>query len=221
MAEDDIAVCIGYASKRLSLTLGLQLDDVSKIHTMSEIGECTKDWLLKSTTSFYGYEGFSLPWYFGLFCLNFSLGGIVMLLLRPKWAKTSKFPYYADALILIFVQGPLSFTADFLNMVTISPYHMIDKFCALPLVGLEITKIITMFQNGHRMASILTGIAFSFAIFCHTQSSSSQTVQDLNGFIFWHNMWHLYPIFASFIQALDFFVLDKYDSSIKIGKKEN
>ena len=97
--------CIKLLFSQFSTILGF-INETNE--TEIDIQTCTKQWLLKSSTSFYGYDNFSLPWYFGLFCFNFSIGGIVMLMLKPKWVEESMFPYETFAYLLIFIQGELN-----------------------------------------------------------------------------------------------------------------
>ena len=97
--------CFEQAALKVSGALGSSIDGV-EISTFKEIGTCFGGWFFKSTTNLYGFD-IGLPWYFGLFCLNFCIGGIAMLVLKPKWAATTIFPYDAFAYILIFIQGEL------------------------------------------------------------------------------------------------------------------
>jgi hypothetical protein len=76
--------------------------------------QCVVEWFLTTTTSFYG-EDLHLPVMFGVFCWNYSVGGLVMLYTKPKWVAQSQFPYTLFCVLLILVQGMLSnlcFTVD-------------------------------------------------------------------------------------------------------------
>jgi hypothetical protein len=64
--------------------------------------ECLTKWFLKSTTAFLGDADLNLPWYFGVFCWNYVIAGIVMILTRPKGVR---FPFVFFACLLIFIQG--------------------------------------------------------------------------------------------------------------------
>jgi hypothetical protein len=45
---------------------------------------------------------------FGVFCWNYSVGGLVMLYIKPQWVSQSQFPYTLFCVLLILVQGMLS-----------------------------------------------------------------------------------------------------------------
>jgi len=121
------------------------------------------------------------------------------------------FPYYAYALLLVFAQGPLSFLADYISMSKDSYFHVIDRFSATVLIGVEFLKI-TLMVREHiykgrpfcRSVS-LHGYVFAFvcAIMFFMKSQESQNQQDLKGFIFWHNLWHTYPLVGSFLMMLE------------------
>lgn len=71
-------------------------------HTFSQ---CVSTWLIKTHTHFHNSEELVLPWYFGALCWSYAVGGIVMMLTRPKWTRESSFPFRAMAWMLILVQG--------------------------------------------------------------------------------------------------------------------
>jgi hypothetical protein len=66
--------------------------------------QCVVEWFLTTTTSFYG-EDLHLPVMFGVFCWNYSVGGLVMLYMKPQWVSRSQFPYTLFCVLLILVQG--------------------------------------------------------------------------------------------------------------------
>lgn len=68
---------------------------------------CVRTWLFKSTTAFYQHGDWHLPAYFGIFCCNYAVAGVVLLLTKPEWVSKSRFPYTCFALVLIFVQGTI------------------------------------------------------------------------------------------------------------------
>jgi len=159
--------------------------------------------------------------YFGALCFNFSIGGVVMLVNKPKWAeKKSSFPYHFFAYMLIFVQGPLSFTADYMNMTNDSIHHVLDRFLACPLTFLELCKIITMYQHLHTSTFLLYFVAFVFALFSFARSQLAQSRYDSHGFLVWHSLWHMYPIVATAISFYDKHThLDATDT-LMVEKKE-
>ncbi len=72
----------------------------------SAAGECTRDWIFKSTTEFYGWDDrLQQSVLFGLLCWSYTMAGIVMLIIQPSWTAKSSFPYRTFAYTLIFLQG--------------------------------------------------------------------------------------------------------------------
>lgn len=85
--------------RKLAVPMHLTIDQCA-----DSVIACTRSWLLKTKTSFFGYENWSLPWYFGLLCFSYTLSGIVLLLTkRPN--RQDLFPRNLYALLLIFIQG--------------------------------------------------------------------------------------------------------------------
>ena len=68
------------------------------------VSQCLSTWLIKTHTHFHGSEDLHLPWYFGALCWSYALGGIMMFVVKPKWARTSRFPYRLMAWSLILLQ---------------------------------------------------------------------------------------------------------------------
>ena len=68
------------------------------------VSQCLSTWLIKTHTHFHGSEDLHLPWYFGALCWSYALGGIMMFVVRPKWSRTSRFPYRLMAWSLILLQ---------------------------------------------------------------------------------------------------------------------
>jgi len=115
------------------------------------------------------------------------------------------FPYYTRAFLLLFLQGPLSFSADYLNMDKISRIHVVDKFLAMLLSALELIQIILIFlYSGQKTVFLwMYSIGFFMAIFSFLQSAAAQTLTNLDDFIFWHCLWHIYPIVAIIIASVE------------------
>ena len=94
-------------------------------------------------------------------------------------------------------------------------FHVADRYFAVPLVFVELCKLLIMFQYVRPLFLFLYVSAFAFAIYSHQLSSMCQTAKDLNGFIFWHNMWHLFPIFESVITFIDIRLFPECESNEK------
>jgi len=160
-------------------------------------------WFFKTTTEFFQYD-LQLNYLFGLLCFSYSLSGCVMLLLKPKWVTKTTFPYTSFALLFIFVQGPLSFSADYLNMTNDSIIHVIDRFMAVINTTLQSLRITLFYLYARPRIFILNLMAFIFAIFSFMKSQDSQQSHDVEGFIFWHNMWHCCPLLGIMIDVYDY-----------------
>lgn len=151
------------------------IDLFSESNTVDqEVRECIVNWLWRDKTNFHNDELLKLDPLFGALCLSFSFGGVVMLMLRPKWQEKSNFPYTLFACWLIFAQGmeiydisfsclglffqnflhfilglgPLSFWADYMSMTLQSPAHVIDKFSASIMFVLYFWRIIDVSKLG-------------------------------------------------------------------------
>lgn len=176
------------------------LEVASRHQSLSETSFCLSGWILKSHTNFLDSKELHLPWHFGLLCWSFLLGGLVMLLTEPEWTRRSRFPYRTVAYALIWVQAPLSFSADYLCMTSDSIVHCLDRLLACPLMALEIVKIFVMYEHVSTSMFVAYCMATCLAVFSFLQSSAAQDVSDGDGFIFWHNCWHTYPLVVSTIQ---------------------
>ena len=67
----------------------------------------------------------------------------------------------------------------------------------------------------HPTLVILYGVAIGWAVFAFVQSTIAQSDLDRDGFIFWHTMWHLYPLMASAIALFDFYVCHGWKRSTR------
>jgi hypothetical protein len=70
----------------------------------SEVRDCLSTFFLKTTTNFHNADMQFNP-LFGALCWSFTLGGFVMVTVKPKWVQRSNFPYRLYAYVLMFVQG--------------------------------------------------------------------------------------------------------------------
>jgi len=129
-----------------------------------------------------------------------------MLLTKPKWIEQSRFPYMTFAFLLIFVQGPLSCWADYVHMSNDSIAHSLDKALAVPLMMMEVWKVTLMIWHGMKpMVLVLYSMATTAAIVSLLNSSEAQLLGDRDGFVFWHGMWHIYPLIVSIIISVDYY----------------
>ena len=193
---------------------------------LANVKYCLSGWLMKDHTSFLGLheqgdESKQLPWYFGLLCWSYAIGGIVMLATRPQWTRNSKFPFLSFAWLLIFIQAPLSFTADYMHLMLRSDFHWIDRLLACPLMALEVCKIITMYPHTRSFFFATYCAATCFAVYSFLQSSAAQDAHDFERFVFWHNCWHVYPLLVAALQLFDTFVLADYGYVYSLSNNPN
>ena len=146
-----------------------------------------------------------LPWFFGALCFSFTLGGIMMLYWTPMWTKIGGgcvdgkyqrhwFPYRSFALSLILVQGPCSFLADYVHMTNTTLWHTVDRFLACANMALKLAELISMYRFPRPVIFASYIACTANAVFSFLNSQHSQSVLDTDGFIFWHNCWHCFPM---------------------------
>ena len=149
--------------------------------------------------------------------MSFTFGGLVMLCLPPKWALRGRgpssseagqhqrhwFPYFAFAWALTIVQGPCSFLADYVNMTNVSLWHTVDRFVACVMMSLEIAKMIALRPYTRPLMYLVYLCCVGGAAFCFLKSQGAQQTLDADGFVFWHNGWHLYPIVQTVVYMIE------------------
>ncbi|KAL7552154.1 hypothetical protein ACHAWF_015367 [Thalassiosira exigua] len=152
-----------------------------------------------------------LPWHFGLLCWSFAWGGFVMLRLGPPWAKGRRaegedepkrkrwFPFRAFAWACILLQSPCSFLADYVHMTNVSTWHTVDRILACFMLSLEMIKVATMRPYTRPAVYAFYVAAVAGALFCFLRSQGAQEALNAEGFVFWHNGWHCYPLNASIV----------------------
>ena len=79
------------------------------------VSRCLSTWLIKTHTHFHGSDDLRLPWYFGALCWSYAVGGIMMMVVEPRWVGSSKFPYRCMAWMLILLQGESSLVCSLWN----------------------------------------------------------------------------------------------------------
>lgn len=156
-----------------------------------------------------------LPWYFGLLCFSFMMGGFMMLYFPPKWIETGGKDgkrhwywkgYFVLGWLLLSLQGPSSFMADYVRMTDESIWHNIDRVMACFLFSLECTKLVVMCPHTRPMIYASYLACFSIAVFCFMGSQAAQVSMDPDGFIWWHNGWHCYPILATSTRLVEMYL---------------
>ena len=219
-----------------------------------EMLEGIKNWMLKRETAFLHIDGvhpeddkLQTPIWFGLGCWTYAFGGLVMMTRpRPKWTYRSRFCFETYALILIFIQSPLSFMADYMNMTNSSVWHIYDRFFACTMFVLTFALIYcthTCVPKVQPLILLMDILALIYASACFICSQSAQvrlfTVynrlrrnvfkgrfyldlksrKDKDGFIFYHHLWHMYPIIKTCIYLIDLYIFEGLSSSMDMSAK--
>lgn len=170
----------------------------------SDFSSCSMNWLHKRTTEFYRMDDhIILPWWFGALCWSYTLGGIAMLLSIPHWTKKCFYPYRTFAMVLIFIQGPLSFQADFMNLTNDSIYHVLDRSFACINLFFECGKMLCVYNNVGFEIFCCYFANLSFGLFCFMNSQDAQMNSSPDLFIFWHTLWHVYPLIYTVIRIVE------------------
>lgn len=146
-----------------------------------------------------------LPWFFAALCFSFTLGGVMKFYWLPRWTKHGGgvvngqyqrhwFPYRAFALILILIQGPCSFFADYVHMTNESLWHMVDRWLACTSMALHLGEIICIYRFTRPIIYALYVGCTAIAVINFLKSQHAQASLDTDAFIFWHNCWHCFPL---------------------------
>lgn len=159
----------------------------------ADFHSCVKGWFGRTTTDFYGSTELSLPWWFGLCCFSYTARALFEWFVSPKWPKRVGFPLLL-ATLTVTIQGPISFMADYVYMTESSLIHVVDRCFAIPNFFTEIAKIYFSYRFVRTETFLIHVIGLFCASFAFYMSSEAQSNVDANGFIFWHNTWHLIPL---------------------------
>lgn len=183
----------------------------------------------------------SLPWYFGALCFSFALAGTAMLLFPSRWAlrgggrlpgkgdekgggahhRRHWFPFRSFACALILLQSPCSFLADYVNMTNVSPWHTIDRFLACFMMSLEVVKIIAMRPYTRPVVYLLYLTCCAGAVYCFLKSQEAQKTLSAEGFVFWHNGWHCYPLAATAVFFLEMHLNRRWGEHYSFDEEES
>lgn len=88
-----------------------------------------------------------------------------------------------------------------------SLYHVIDRGLAVPLMLMELWKIGCFWRHAHPQTAVASTLCNAAAIYCFVRSQHAQSAADVEGFILWHNRWHMYPVAVSAVKLYDRLVL--------------
>lgn len=100
----------------------------------------------------------------------------------------------SNSFVLLFLvdEGPLSFAADYLNMDQDSVFHVIDRGLAIPLLLMEIWKLLVVWTHAPaRRVPVVATVLLLGAIYSFLRSQHAQSEFNVEGFILWHNRWHM------------------------------
>ena len=141
----------------------------------------------------------------------------MMLAFPPKWIETGGKDgkrhwywkgYFVLGWLLLSLQGPSSFMADYVRMTDESVWHTIDRVMACGLFVLECTKLVVMRPHTRPVIYASYLACCGVAVYCFMSSQAAQVAMDPGGFICWHNGWHCYPILATSTRLVEMY-LDK------------
>ena len=110
--------------------------------------------------------------------------------------------------------------ADYVHMTNISIWHIIDRCLACTLMSLELVKLLVMSRYTRPMVYVLGLMCCGFAMCCFLQSQKAQQALDADGFVFWHNGWHLYPITGSLVHLLDYYLNQRWGEYYSFEEEE-
>ena len=96
--------------------------------------------------------------------------------------------------------------ADYMNMTNHSIFHVIDRFMALTNLILETSKVITMGFYVRPSTFYLQVCILITCVICFMNSSHCQHERDGEGFVFWHNLWHTYPLLSIAVLFYDRYI---------------
>lgn len=101
--------------------------------------------------------------------------------------------------------------ADYVYLTHDHPVHTIDRFSALTMVALELNRHIAIMPC-MRLFPTAAGITLSLlvALYSFSQSQRCQSEMNVDGFLFWHSMWHLYPLVCGAFEIFDVYCLGEY-----------
>jgi hypothetical protein len=109
----------------------------------------------------------------------------------------NSFPSFLTSIVAQYLlfemhEAPLSFLADYIYMDQDSLFHVLDRFVAVPLMTLELWKVACLWRFASNIsATFLYTLSTLSALYCFLQSQQAQSMQDVDGFIIWHNRWHV------------------------------
>jgi len=140
------------------------------------------------------------------------------------------YPYRMVAWLILVIQSPLSFMADYVHMTNDSYWHVADRCFALPLMTMEVLKLVLMCRESWRgymenktnpnaamplWLCMMYVAATAFAVFSFVQSTLAQDRLKRDEFVVWHNLWHAYPLVASSIVLFDFYACQGWKRSTR------
>lgn len=88
--------------------------------------------------------------------------------------------------------------------------HVIDRVFATFMTVTYSWKMFALYFYARPTTFFIQLAAFSFALFSFMNSQDAQESKDPDGFVFWHNCWHMYPIISSIIESFDMLVLGEH-----------
>ena len=95
--------------------------------------------------------------------------------------------------------------------------HVLDRFMATFMAVAYIWKMSALYFYGRPTTFFAQLVSFTFALFAFMNSQDAQETRDVNGFVFWHCLWHIFPFQIICIETYDVYVLGSLPTVIEVS----
>lgn len=83
-------------------------------------------------------------------------------------------------------------------MTNDSIIHILDRALATPACIIELSRLIAYYYNGIAFFWVFSQLVMLLSsLYCFMQSAKAHAALERDDFVFWHHLWHLYPLAAS------------------------
>jgi hypothetical protein len=93
--------------------------------------------------------------------------------------------------------------------------HVLDRFMATFMAVAYIWKMSALYFYGRPTTFFAQLVSFTFALFAFMNSQDAQETRDVNGFVFWHCLCHIFPFQIICIETYDVYVLGEYNVDVE------
>lgn len=92
-----------------------------------------------------------------------------------------------------------------MNLTNDSIYHVLDRSFACINVFFECGKMLCIYNNVGFEICCCYFANLSFGLFCFMNSQDAQMNSSPDLFIFWHTLWHVYPLIYTVIRIVELY----------------